>query len=129
MFSKHKNESGLDLEQHELIEHAQERIKQKKNLYRHFVWFLIGGVGLVLLNKVFGYGEAYNWAYWAIGVWGILLLVHLVNVFVLSPFMGRDWERRQREKLVIRQKEKIAALQKEVEKEFSHLQTPKKKED
>jgi uncharacterized membrane protein len=129
MVSKHKKESGLDLKQHELIEHAQERINQKKNLYRHFVWFLIGSIGLVLFNKVFGYGESYNWAYWATGLWGLLFLVHLVNVFVLSPFMGRDWERRQREKLIIRQKERIAALEKEVEKEFPQNPVPKKKAD
>ncbi|NER09412.1 2TM domain-containing protein [Muriicola jejuensis] len=127
MFSKHRKESGMDLEQHELIEHAQERINQKKNLYRHFVWFLIGAVGLVLLNKVFNYGAEYDWSYWAIGLWGILFLVHLVNVFILSPFMGKDWERSQREKLIIAQKEKIAALQKEVEKEFPISSAPKKK--
>ncbi len=127
MFSKHRKESGIDLEQHELIEHAQERINQKKNLYRHFVWFLIGGVGLVLLNKVFKYGAEYDWSYWAIGGWGILFLVHFVNVFLLSPFMGRDWERKQREKLVTAQKEKIAALKKQVEREFPLPADPKKK--
>ena len=129
MFSKDKKESGLDLEQHELIEHAQERIQQKKNLYRHFVWFLIGSVGLILLNKVFNYGEAYDWSYWATGAWSILLLVHFVNVFILSKFMGRNWERRQRENLVMKQKERIAALQKQIEQDFPHSPNPKKKED
>ncbi|MEZ2415285.1 2TM domain-containing protein [Muriicola sp. E247] len=129
MFSKTKKGSGIDLEQHEQIEYAQERIRQKKNLYRHFVWFLIGSVGLVLMNKVFKYGEAYDWAYWAIGFWSLLLLVHLVNVFILSTFMGRDWEREQREKLVLKQKEKIAELQKQLEKEFPHPGPPKKKVD
>lgn len=129
MFSKDKKKSGIDLEQHELIEYAQERINRKKNLYRHFVWFLIGSVGLVLLNKVFKYGDSYDWSYWGIGLWGILLLVHSVNVFILTPFMGREWERSQREKLVIKQKERIAALQKELEREFPYPTTPKKKVD
>ncbi|QBA63367.1 2TM domain-containing protein [Muriicola soli] len=129
MFSRHKKESGIDLEQHEQIEYAQMRINQKKNLYRHFVWFLIGGTGLVIINKVFKYGESYDWAYWAIGVWSMLFLVHLVNVFILNPFMGRDWERKQRERLVLRQKEKIANLRKQVEKEFPLPPAPKKKVD
>lgn len=127
MTSKQRNESGLNLEQHELIEHAQERIRQKKNLYRHFVWFLIGSVGLILLNKVFNYGVEYDWSYWAVGAWSILLLVHLVNVFILSPFLGRDWERSQREKLIMAQKEKIASLKKEVEEELPLPVAPKKK--
>ena len=129
MFSKPKNDSGLNLEQHEQIEYAQQRIVQKKNLYRHFVWFLIGSVGLVLFNKVLKYGEAYDWSYWIIGIWTVLFLVHLVNVFILNPFMGRDWEREQREKLVIKQKEKIAELQKQMEKDFPVSPAPKKKAD
>ncbi|MBT8282701.1 MAG: 2TM domain-containing protein [Muriicola sp.] len=129
MFSRHKKESGIDLEQHEQIEYAQTRINQKKNLYRHFVWFLIGGTGLVIINKVFKYGETYDWAYWIIGIWSMLFLVHLVNVFILNPFMGRDWERMQREKLVLQQKEKIANLRKQVEKEFPLPTVPKKKVD
>ncbi|WP_188369665.1 2TM domain-containing protein [Muriicola marianensis] len=127
MTSRQRKESGLDLEQHELIEHAQERIRSKKNLYRHLVWFLIGGVGLVLLNKVFKYGAEYDWSYWVVGFWGILFLVHLVNVFILSPFTGKDWERSQREKLIIAQKKKIAALKEEVEREYPLPSAPKKK--
>ena len=37
---KSKNNSDIDQEQIELLEYAQSRIKQKKNLYYHFVLFL-----------------------------------------------------------------------------------------
>jgi membrane protein YdbS with pleckstrin-like domain len=128
MFSKPKNKTGIDLEQHEQIEYAQKRIREKKNLFRHFVWFLIGSVALVILNKVFRYGDPYNWSYWATAVWVVLLLVHFVNVFILNEFMGRDWERQQREKLVLKQRERIAELKKQAEKDFP-LPTDKKKAD
>jgi len=127
MFSKHKKQPALDLEQHEKIEYAQERIRQKKNLYRHFVWFLIGSVVLVILNKVLKYGEAYDWSYWAIALLGFIFLVHLVNVFIMNEFMGRDWERQQREMLVQKQQERIAVIKKEVAKEIPEPQPLKKK--
>ena len=128
MFSKHKKQPAIDLEQHEQIEYAQDRIRQKKNLYRHFVWFLIGSVVLVILNKVLKYNEAYDWSYWAIALWGFFFLVHLVNVFIMNEFMGRDWERKQRENLVQKQQERIAVLKKEVEEKIPAPQPLKKKE-
>ncbi len=40
--------------------------------------------------------------------------------------MGKDWERAQREKLVIKQKQRIAELQKEIETDFPLSQINKK---
>jgi uncharacterized protein YhhL (DUF1145 family) len=115
MFSKNKKDTKIDLEQHELLENAQTRIAQKKALYRHFVIFLIGSVFLVLINKILKYGESYDWFIWAITLWAFLFVVHAINVLILKRFMGRDWERQQREKLVARQKARIAVIQKEIE--------------
>ena len=127
MFSKNKNESKIELEQHELLEHAQLRIKQKKRLYSHFVIFLIGSVFLILTNKILKYGEEYNWFLWAITFWAFLFVVHAFNVVVSQKFMGKDWERKQREKLVLKQKQKIAELQKEIETDFPLSNINKKK--
>lgn len=118
MFSKPKNISEIDLEQHELLEDAQLRIKQKKRLYSHFVIFLVGSVFLILINKILKYGADYNWFIWAITLWAFLFVIHVINVFVTQKFMGKDWERKQREKLVLKQKKKIAKLQKEIETDF-----------
>ena len=115
MFSKNKNTSKLDVEQHELLEYAQKRIRQKKRLYTHFVFFLIGSVFLLLINKILKYGQEYNWFIWAITFWAFLFVIHLFNVFITNKFMGRDWERSQREKLVSKQKQRITELEKEVE--------------
>ena len=128
MFSKKKADSQIDLEQHELLENAQRRIKQKKRVFSHFVVFLIGGVFLILINKILKYGEQYDWFVWVILVWAFLFVVHAFNVFVTQRFMGMDWERKQREKLVTKQKQRIAELQKEIETEFPLSQINKKKE-
>ena len=118
MFTKNKIKPELNLEQHDLLESAHARIKQKKRLYEHFVIFLIGSVFLVLINKILKFGVEYDWFIWAITFWAFLFVIHVVNVFVTQKFMGKDWERQQREKLVLKQKEKIAALQKEIETDF-----------
>ncbi|MBD1261920.1 2TM domain-containing protein [Maribacter polysiphoniae] len=118
MFNKGKKQTELDLEQHDLLESAQTRIKQKKRLYVHFVIFLIGSVFLVLINKILKFGVEYDWFIWAITFWAFLFVIHTFNVFVTQKFMGKDWERQQREKLVLKQKQKIAELQKEIETDF-----------
>lgn len=128
MLSKNKKGSTLDLEQHEQLEYAQRRIRQKKNLYRHFVFFLIGSVFFVFLNKILKYGEAYDWYLWAILTWSFFLIIHLVQVFIMDPFMGQQWERQQREQLLRKQQERIGALKKEIEASHPLPETPKKKD-
>ncbi len=128
MFSKKKQGAKVDIEQHELLEHAQKRIKQKKRLFAHFVVFLIGSVFLVLINKILKYGESYDWFIWAITAWAFLFVIHAFNVFVTHKFMGQDWERKQREKLVAQQKKRIAELQNEIDTQFPISQYSKKKE-
>ncbi|WP_127021732.1 2TM domain-containing protein [Flagellimonas beolgyonensis] len=124
-----KKTPEIDLEQHELLEHAQKRIKQKKRLFTHFVVFLIGSIFLILINKIFKYGDTYNWFVWAITIWAFLFALHAFNVFVTQKFMGQEWERQQREKLVAKQKQRIAEIQKEIETEFPISNINKKKED
>lgn len=129
MFSKNKNTSEIDRDQHELLEHAHQRIKQKKRLYYHFVIFLIGSVFLIIINKVLKYGESYNWFVWAITLWAFLFVFHLFNVFITHKFLGQKWERQQREKLVAKQKAKIEKLTREVEQELQAEAVKKKETD
>lgn len=101
----------------ELYEYARKRQKQKKRLYFHFILFLIGSVFLIFINKVLNVGEPYDWFLWVIVAWLFLLTLHLVNVFITHKFMGKEWERQQIEKLVIKQEQRIKELAKKVEKE------------
>ena len=105
----------INIEQHEFIETAQSRIKQKKRLYFHFVVFVIANIFLFIFNKVLKYYEELNWYLWVLMVWGFLFIMHFINVFITHPFIGKEWERKQREKLVALQKEKIAAIKRELD--------------
>ena len=106
-------------DQHELYENARNRIKQKKRLYLHFVVFLVGSIFLIVLNKVLKVGETFieNWFVWAIVLWLFIWALHFINVFVTKKFMGKDWERKQTEKLVLKQEVRIAKLEKKIAEE------------
>src|SRR5690606_1202382 len=121
MFAKKdpKQLREIDVDQHELIETAQSRIRQKKRLYYHFILFLLGSIFMIIANKFLNYGEQYNWFVWGICGWTFLFLLHLINVFITNKFLGKKWEREQREKLVNIQKNKLAKIQEEIEKSKS----------
>lgn len=112
---KNKPTTQIDQEQLALIENAQKRIKQKKNLYYHLVIFIIGSAFLVLLNLVLGFGEnvtlfGTKWFVWAVLAWFFLFLFHAFNVFITNKFMGKDWEAKQLETLVAKQEYRIEKL-------------------
>ncbi len=123
-----KKPNTVDQEQHELLEYAQKRIAQKKRLFTHFVIFLIGSVFFVIINKALKFGAPHDWFIWAILLWAFLFVLHAFNVFVTHKFMGQNWERRQREILVAKQKKRIAEIQKEIETDFPLSSINKKKE-
>ena len=127
MSSKKKPEPNISLEQHEQLEYAQKRIAQKKKLYRHFILFLVGSLFFILLNKALNYGVEYDWYLWGILLWLFFLILHALNVFLLNTFMDQEWERNQRERLVAKQQERIAALQKEINRELPIPDPNKKK--
>jgi len=126
MFKKKKANPQIDKEQLELIENAQKRIKQKKRLYAHFVIFLLGAIFLIIANTILGIGKeinpfGINWFVYAILLWLFFFLYHLFNVFVTSKFMGKDWEKKQLEKLVAQQKERIAKMKLDLENQEAIL--------
>jgi len=122
MFGKKKDIPQIDKNQLELIENAQKRIKQKKRLYIHFVVFLIGAVFLILANTVLGIAEDFKlfgkeWFLFAILLWLFFFLYHAFNVFITHKFMGKAWEQKQLDKLIIQQKVKIEKLKNELKNE------------
>lgn len=115
MFRKKKTIPQIDKNQLELIENAQKRIKQKKRLYVHFVFFLIGAAFLILANTVLGIGEDFTilgkeWFLYAILLWSFFFIYHIFNVFITHKFMGKAWEQQQLEKLVAKQQNRIEKL-------------------
>ena len=108
-------------DQHELYEYARSRTKQKKRLYLHFIVFIVGSIFFYVLNKVLNVGNELttDWFVWAIVLWAFFWVLHFINVFITKRFMGKEWERKQTEKLVSKQEEQIAKIKKRLEKETS----------
>ncbi|MCL6219818.1 2TM domain-containing protein [Zunongwangia pacifica] len=122
MFSKKKNTSKMDAEQRELYENARKRTLQKKRLFQHFIVFLGASILAIILNVLIGFKETYkplgyDWFVWIVLIWGFIFLIHFFNVLLVNTFMGKEWQAKQIEKLVAKQKEKIAKLQQQVEQD------------
>ncbi len=118
LFTK-KTETAIDPVQKDLIENAQARVRQKKRLYRHFVLFLVGAILLIIINVILGVGKEYtlagvDWFVWAILLWTFFFLIHAINVAVSSKFMNKEWEQKHLDRLVAKQKVKIAELEEQV---------------
>src|SRR5690554_112281 len=102
MFSKSNKSHGIDAESREQYDYARRRIVQKKNLMRHFIFFLAGSVLFIVLDALLKMGHdllGKGWYVWAILIWTFFLLIHVFNVFLMNTFMGKEWENRQLEKL------------------------------
>ncbi|WP_033961232.1 dihydrofolate reductase [Psychroserpens jangbogonensis] len=122
MFGKKKTTPSIDQEQLALIKAAEKRISQKKRLYIHFVFFLIGAVFLILANTILGIGKDFkiaglDWFVIAIVLWLFLFIYHFITVFITHKFMDKQWEDQQREALVAKQQERIEQLKQEYIKE------------
>ncbi len=124
MFGR-KKITSIDHEQQALFKHANERIKEKKGLYNHFIFFLVGCLFLVLFNLVFKIGLDWklfglDWFVYGILLWSFFFLIHTLKVLAFSKFMNKAWEESQLQLLVAKQKEKIAKMQEKLD-----LQLPK----
>ncbi len=106
----------MEKEHHELYEYARKRIKQKKQLYYHFVLFVLLSMLMYITNKWFGLGEPNNWFLWVSTFWLFLLILNFIKVFITDRFMNKNWEREQIDKLVVKQEIKIKELEIQVSK-------------
>lgn len=120
MFGRKKKETpAIDPVQKELIENAQKRIKEKRGLFTHFVVFLVGAVGLIIISQVMMQQEPMRvlnieWWIWVLFIWLLFLIYHAFKVFITNRLLGPNWEKRQYERIVGKQKERIAQLEEKV---------------
>ncbi|MCV6631762.1 MAG: 2TM domain-containing protein [Flavobacteriaceae bacterium] len=120
MFGNSKKEkTNIDPEQYEMMKRAEKRIKTKKGLYNHFVFFVLGAALMIVLNKIFHYGEDIykDWSILATTIWGFFVLFHLVRVYIIKRFLGKEWEAEQMKKLVGLQRDRIEKIKKNLVKE------------
>ena len=122
MLFKSKSNPNIDEEQIKLVEDAQKRVKQRERLFYHFSVMLFGIATLLIINilfKIKGDIKPYDipWSYWVSIFWILILLAHAYNVYITNRFMGKDWEKEQIKKLVLKQELKISKIKNELEKE------------
>lgn len=103
-------------DQHQIYEAARKRTKQKKNLYFHFLLFLVGSVFFIVLNKFLHIYEQHDWFLWAVIFWLFIIVIHFLNVFVFNRFFDKEWEQIQTEKLIEKHDLKVEKLEKKLEK-------------
>ena len=105
----------MEKELHEQYEYARRRIKQKKNLYFHFVVFSIGSLFMFVANHFLEIGTPNQWWIWIVTAWFFLLILHFIKVYITDRFMNKNWERTQIDRLVAKQTQKIEQLEANVE--------------
>ena len=120
MFSD--NTSHIDDNTIELLENAQKRVRQKSNVYRHFIFFLFISGFILFVDLAFSVGENliffdYSWSIWIVLIWSFILLYHLFDVFVSKRIISKKWISAQKSHLIKVQQEKIRSLKKDIEKE------------
>ena len=114
--------SHIDDNTIELLENAQNRVRQKRNVYRHFIFFLFISGFILFVDLVLSVGENliffdYSWSIWIVLIWSFILLYHLFNVFVSKRIISKKWVSAQKSLLIKVQQEKIKSLKKDIEKE------------
>jgi len=120
MFGRKKKETPtIDPVQQEMIENAQRRVKEKRGLFTHFVVFLIGGVGLIIISQVLIQQKPIKilnveWWIWVLFAWLLFLIYHTFKVFITNRLLGPGWEKRQYNRLVQKQKDRITQLEEKI---------------
>ena len=114
--------SHIDDNTIELLENAQKRVRQKRNVYRHFIFFLFISGFILFVDLALSVGENliffdYSWSIWIVLIWSFILLYHLFDVFVSKRIISKKWVSAQKSLLIKVQQEKIKSLKKDIEKE------------
>ena len=114
--------SHIDDNTIELLENAQNRVRQKRNVYRHFIFFLFISGFILFVDIALSVGENliffdYSWSIWIVLIWSFILLYHLFDVFVSKRIISKKWVSAQKSHLIKVQQEKIRSLKKDIEKE------------
>lgn len=107
----------MEKEQQERYEYARRRIVQKKRLYYHFVLFVLGSIFMFIANHFQAFGFTANWCTWVIAAWAFLFVLHFIKVYITDRFMNKAWEKKQIDRLILKQEKKITQLQTKIEEE------------
>lgn len=122
MFFKKKPKNTIDPQQVTLVEHAQQRIAQKKRFNNHLLATLFLVFFAFVLNFAFEYEADFtpfntHWSFALAALLGVFLLIHFIKVYVFYTFMGKAWETQQMEFLLEKQATMVEKIKRSMDKE------------
>jgi dihydrofolate reductase len=122
MFFKKKPKTTIDPQQVTLVEHAQQRIAQKKRFNNHLLATLFLVFFAFVLNFAFEYKADFtpfntHWSFALAALLGVFLLIHFIKVYVFYTFMGKAWETQQMEFLLEKQATMVEKIKRSMDKE------------
>ena len=122
MFFKKKPKTTIDPQQVTLVEHAQQRIAQKKRFNNHLLATLFLVFFAFVLNFAFEYEADFtpfntHWSFALAALLGVFLLIHFIKVYVFYTFMGKAWETQQMEFLLEKQATMVEKIKRIMDKE------------
>lgn len=122
MFFKKKPKTTIDPQQVTLVEHAQQRIAQKKRFNNHLLATLFLVFFAFVLNFAFEYEADFtpfntHWSFALAALLGVFLLIHFIKVYVFYTFMGKAWETQQMEFLLEKQATMVEKIKRSMDKE------------
>lgn len=86
-------------------EKAKKIVNDKKDFYIHLLIYISVNIGLFLINAfTVGFSNNIWWSFIPAFFWGIGLLIHFLSIFVLSNLFGSDWEAKEIEKILSKNK-------------------------
>ena len=94
------------------LDRAKKRVEKLKGFYIHLTVYILVNtfISTMKIIRNIGEGESFNEAFWDFGTfavwffWGIGLFFHGLKVFSYNPFFGKDWEKRQIQKYMDKDK-------------------------
>src|SRR5450756_3158566 len=74
---------------------TQSRSSAASDVYKRQVMYLVANVALAILNlTTLEKNDGVIWFIWPLIGWGVVLVVHVISVFGIGRFLGRDWVQR-----------------------------------
>lgn len=71
---------------------ARKRVEELRGFYMHLLTYLIINLGLFLIDVLTPGGP---WFYWPLIGWGVVVLLHGINVLLAGSLFSERWQERK----------------------------------
>lgn len=86
------------MSEEEVYEEAKKRVKAKKDFYNHLGAWVLVNIVLVVVWALTDHG-GHPWFLYPLCIWGIFILSHFVQTFVIKPKSDRGAIEKEAEKI------------------------------